>query len=153
MKTIGKIQNNFYVVQISPKKFNVEFRTNKYVIKIHNFKCDDDLSEETLAYKGDLIINNDKIGVVSNDGQGGGANIVVYKKYHSNYKEVIQELKEIENYCFPSNYDMESVMDELSALLSLIRTNDTITRVEESISMANTVADEYRKKFYFSLNK
>ena len=77
MKTIGKIQNNFYVVQISPKKFNVEFRTNKYVIKIHNFKCDDDLSEETLAYKGDLIINNDKIGVVSNDGQGGSSSLYV----------------------------------------------------------------------------
>ena len=62
MKVIGLIENNYYIVQKSTKKFDVEFRVGEHSVSLDNFEYYERMSEETNAFTADLVMNGEVVG-------------------------------------------------------------------------------------------
>ena len=80
MEEIGIVEKYYHIIQTSPKKFMVEFQVGEHRVSIENFKFYEEMSEETNAFSGDLILDGINVGRCTNDGKGGCASYYAHNK-------------------------------------------------------------------------
>lgn len=155
MKEIGVIENNYHILQKNARTYLVEFRVGVHTISINNFEWYERMSEETDAFCGDLILDGIKVGECSNEGRGGCANYYA----HGNWdlaNEIEKELRDVENYCFPSmKLNLYDVIDSIASLMIAFIANKvtTYTKAVLVINYLQTQADKYRNTSLEHLNK
>ena len=146
-KIIGFIENN-YQVSKNGRKFTIGFKVGNNLITIENFKFYDEFSEETLAFKGDLCINNECVGSCSNRGCGGCADYYLTNRDMINGIE--EEIRQIDNYSFPkTKLNLHDVLDSIANIMVMFDDNNvkTITKARETIHYLQKIADDYRTKY------
>lgn len=149
MKEIGIIEKNYYVIQTTPRKFNIEFRVGEHKVSIEKFEWYERMSEETNCFVGDLILDGTKVGACSNEGRGGCANYNAYGNWDLS-AEIEREISKIENYCFPSmRLNMYEVIDNIACFLITFKESkvNTVAKAKAIINVLNKEADKYRSQF------
>ena len=149
MKVIGLIENNYYIVQKSTKKFDVEFRVGEHSVSLDNFEYYERMSEETNAFTADLVMNGEVVGDCSNSGRGGCADYHAYKNWDLAH-EIGTAVSEVENYCFPKNrLSLADVIDQLATFKLILQDNKvtTITKAKAVVNFLNKEALKYRKMY------
>ena len=155
MKEIGVIENNYHILQKNARTYLVEFRVGTHTISINNFEWYERMSEETNAFSGDLILDGIKVGECSNEGKGGCANYYA----HGNWElanEIEKELREVENYCFPSmKLSLYDVIDSIASLMVTFIANKvtTYTKAVMIVNYLQKQADKYRDSSLERLKK
>ena len=149
MKEIGIIEENYHVMQKSPKKFIIEFHLGDYRLSLDNIDINDRMSEETLCFSADLVFNGEVVGICSNRGCGGIAEYDLYKK-NEDFNNFSYKVREIVDYSFPKQtLDSCSVIDSLACLSATFKDNNvaTITKAKALINMLNEEAKKYHEQF------
>lgn len=143
-KDCGQIENNFIVVKIAPKTYQVEFRLNNYTLSLIDFKSFELNSEETLCFNGQLVVNGKQVGTCSNDGRGGCANVCRF----DGFNELNEEISKLENYCFPKmKCDLYSIVDQLASFVDYFQNQKEDKKVLNAINEFNRYANELREKY------
>lgn len=149
MKRIGTVENNFHIYQKKLDSYMVVFLTENHSVSLINFEWCDFMSEETLAFEADLVIDGVIVGGCRNDGRGGCADYYGYNNWDLTNKAE-EEIIKMENYCFPKmKLSMSDVIDNMANLMvtlitSKIRSNVMALCVIEQIQKQ---ADYYREKY------
>jgi hypothetical protein len=149
MKRIGTVENNFHIYQKKLGSYMVVFLTENHSVSLINFEWCDFMSEETLAFKADLVIDGVIVGECRNDGHGGCANYYGYNNWDLTNKAE-EEISAMEDYCFPKmKLSLSDVIDKIANLMvtlitSKIRSNVMALCVIEQIQKQ---ADYYRNKY------
>lgn len=149
MKEIGLVENNYYFVQKSARKFGVEFRVGNHTISLENFEFYERMSEETNAFSADLVLDGINVGNCSNEGRGGCANYSAYKNWDLS-REIATAVSEVEDYCFPKRkLTLEDVIDQLASFTIVLNENKitTIARAKMVVESLNKEAVKYRKAY------
>jgi hypothetical protein len=149
MKQIGIIENNYYVFQTAPKKFNIEFQVDNHKVSLDEFEFYDKMSEETLCFTANLIINGKNVGVCRNYGRGGCAFYSLNNSYEM-VNKISRMISKIPNYSFPKlSLSLCDVIDELANIIVTFNDNEvkTITRAKEVIIALNKTANKYKELY------
>ena len=149
MKEIGIIEECYHVMQSSPRKFVIEFQLEDYRLSIEKLEVNERLSEETLCFSADLVLNGKVIGICSNRGHGGCADFYL-DKYNEDFNELTYKVRNVPDYCFPrQTLNICSVIDALACFCATFKDNDvkTITMARAVINMINKDAGKYREQF------
>lgn len=149
MKLIGIVEENYYFVRKSSKKFSVDFRIGANIVSLENFEFYERMSEETNAFSADLVINGIKVGDCSNEGRGGCANYHIYEN-RDLVNEIRNAISEVDDYCFPKRkLSMADVIDQLASFTIVLNENKitTIARAKMVVETLNKEADKYRKAY------
>ena len=92
-------------------------------IELKNFKHYDRLSEETLAFVGNIWVNGVKCGYAENTGKGGCCS------YHHEGTELSRELiRDAEGFCESNSTTLYDYLDELACELATRKEQDTIAK-------------------------
>lgn len=149
MKEIGVIENNYHILQKNTRTYLVEFRVGTHTISIDNFEWYERMSEETNAFCGDLILDGIKVGECSNEGRGGCANYYAHGNWDLANK-IEKELREVENYCFPSmKLSLYDVIDNIASIMACFQANN-ITKLSDANKLVNYLQKQSEK--YRNLN-
>lgn len=149
MKRIGTVENNFHIYQKKIGSYMVVFLTENHSVSLTNFEWCDFMSEETLAFKADLVIDGIIVGECRNEGRGGCADYYGYNNWDLTNKAE-EEIRTMEDYCFPKmKLSLSDVIDNIANLMvtlitSKIRSNVMALCVIEQIQKQ---ADYYRDKY------
>ena len=149
MKRIGTVENNFHIYQKKIGSYMVVFLTENHSVSLTNFEWCDFMSEETLAFKADLVIDGIIVGECRNEGRGGCADYYGYNNWDLTNKAE-KEIRTMEDYCFPKmKLSLSDVIDNIANLMvtlitSKIRSNVMALCVIEQIQKR---ADYYRDKY------
>lgn len=150
MRKIGTIENHYHVYMNDKKKFIIKFETENHTIAIDNIKWFDENSEETLNFVADLILDDVVVGRCSNAGRGGNADYGIDNNDYSLVREIVKEVSEIDNYCFPSmKENFSDVLDVLANKNVTFIENKvkTIKKAKEIIGIYQKNAETYRAKY------
>lgn len=146
MEKIGTFENN-YVVYQTGKKFKVVFEHEDFKVEISRLQVFEAMSEETLAFIGEFIINGKHIGSCDNGGKGACANI---RCNYSNtlFMSFYKSLSTCEDYCIPkfklSPYD---IADHLACHQNIFNTVKSVKEAKATIDWLQQEADKYRKMY------
>ena len=149
MKRIGSVETNYHIYQKKLGSYMIVFLSEKHSVSLVNFEWCDFMSEETLAFKADLVIDGVMVGYCKNDGQGGCADYYGYNDWNLTNKAA-EEIGKMENYCFPKmNLSLSDVIDNIASLMVTLITSN-IKSNTMALCVVNEIqkrADHYRKKY------
>ena len=92
-------------------------------IELKNFKHYDRLSEETLAFSGNIWVNGIKCGSADNTGKGGCAS------YHHEGTEASRELiRDAEGFCESNGTTLYNFLDDLACQIATKKERETIAK-------------------------
>lgn len=141
MKRIGTVENNFHIYQKKLGSYMVVFLTENHSVSLTNFEYCDFMSEETLAFKADLVINGIIVGECRNEGSGGCADYYGYNNWDLTNKAE-EEISTMENYCFPKmKLSLSDVIDNIANIMVTL-----ITSKIKSETMALCVIEQIQKE-------
>ena len=149
MKEIGIVEKYYHIIQTSPKKFMVEFQVGEHRVSIENFKFYEEMSEETNAFSGELIIDGINVGRCTNDGKGGCASYYA----HNNWdlaRTIEEETAQLQNYTFPTlRMNLYDVIDTIASIMISFKSYKVLSlaRAKNVISILNKYADDLHNKY------
>lgn len=149
MKEIGIIEDCYHVMQSSPRKFVIEFQLEDYRLSIEKLEINERMSEETMCFSADLVLNGKVIGICSNRGHGGYAEFHLYE-YNADFNELTYKVRNVPDYCFPrQTLIIYGVIDALACFTATFKDNDvkTITKAKAVMNILNKEANKYREQF------
>ena len=148
MKKVAVIENN-YNVYMDRNKVIIRFEVDNHSVAIENFEYYERMSEETIAFSGDLILDGKNVGDCSNDGKGGCANYHAFKNWDL-ARKVESSIANVECYSFPSlKLDLFDVLDSIANMIVVFKDNNvkTITKAKIVATELQKIADKYRTKY------
>lgn len=155
IKEIGVVENNYYILKKNVRNYVVEFRVGGHTISITNFEWYKQMSEETNAFCGDLVLDGINVGDCSNDGKGGCASYHAFENWEL-ANEIRKCIKNTENYCFPSmTLTLEDVIDNIASIMVgfIINKVNTNAKAVALATYLQTQADKYRNASLERMNK
>lgn len=133
-KVIGIYKDYYKVVELSSKKFDIIFNIGKYTISLDNFKYYEEMSDETLAFSADLLINGNNIGKCRNEGRGGCASYYITNTdLKSDIGEIENILRNTKSYCFSFNLSLYDIIDNIAYDKMLLESNNVKTTQKAQI--------------------
>lgn len=147
MKKIGTLEENYIVYWKSKGKFRIEFQYDGHTISLADFESYPRLSEETLAFSANLIVDGVMVGDCSNEGRGGCANWHTYTNRELVW-ELANKVKEVEMYCFPSlKESFADIIDVLASYYDVFQRERSAKSAKEAVDELQKHADELRLKY------
>ena len=148
MKKVGVIEEH-YNVYMDRNKVIIRFEVDNHSVAIENFEYYERMSEETIAFSGDLILDGINVGDCSNDGKGGCANYRAFKNWDL-AREVESSIANVECYSFPKlKLNLFDVLDSIANMIVAFKDNNvkTITKAKIVATELQKIADKYRTKY------
>lgn len=92
-------------------------------IELKNFRFYDRLSEETLAFSGNIWVNGTKCGNADNTGKGGCASY-----YHEGTEASRELIRDAEGFCESNGTTLYNYLDQLACELATMKEKDAIAK-------------------------
>ena len=147
MKKIGTFDGGFTVYADSKGKMVVVFEYKDYTVSLSGFEAFEAMSEETLAFASQFMINGTHIGNCSNHGCGGCADVHAYYSREL-YNKFVAELSSYEDFSFPrSKMSIYDLIDRLAEYQNIFRRIRTQKAAKQEIGYLQMEAEDVRREF------